>query len=96
MNGSGGALRLAGTAPSAVNKQPWRAVIAGDDVHFYEQHSKGFGSEAWDIQKIDLGIAMCHFAAGMEELGKALSFRVEDPGISAPEGCEYVATFRLG
>ena len=30
-----GALRLAGTAPSAVNKQPWRAVIAGDNVHFY-------------------------------------------------------------
>ena len=54
-------------APSAVNKQPWRVIIDGKNVHFYEKKSRGFVSEnGWDIQKIDIGIAMCHFALAAE------------------------------
>ncbi|MDD6448813.1 MAG: nitroreductase family protein [Lachnospiraceae bacterium] len=30
-------LEMARWAPSAANKQPWRAVVIGDTVHFYEE-----------------------------------------------------------
>lgn len=41
-------------APSAVNKQPWRVVVADNAAHFYLKRSKGFvhGSHL-DMQKID-------------------------------------------
>lgn len=48
-------------APSAVNKQPWRMVVMDDVVRFYLQRSKNFDSGKIDMQKIDMGIALCHF-----------------------------------
>lgn len=82
-------------APSAVNKQPWRIVIKDRAVHFYEKKSKGFIDKGWDIQKMDIGIAMCHFEMGMDDEGAGYEFFVEDPGISIPEGMEYIASYNL-
>ncbi|MCR4668314.1 MAG: nitroreductase [Clostridia bacterium] len=90
------AFEMVRLGPSAVNKQPWRAVTADGAVHFFEQHAKGYGGGAWDVQKIDLGIALCHFACGLEELGRSFSLVTEDPGIEPPAACEYIASFRLG
>ena len=88
------ALEAVRLAPSAVNKQPWRAVVCGDRVHFYEKHSKGYvAADGWDLQKIDLGIALCHFALTAKERG-ALTFEIADPGIAA-DGAEYIATYRI-
>ena len=88
------ALEMVRWAPSAVNKQPWRLIVCENTVHFYEKHDKGYvGADGWDVQKIDMGIALCHFAAGMGEKGKALSFRLEDPGLPCPPETEYVASF---
>ena len=83
------ALEMVRLAPSAVNKQPWRLVIDGHAVHFYEKPDKGYNSNGWDLQKIDLGIAMCHFA---EVTGAELL--IDDPGIAC-QGMEYIASFRL-
>lgn len=80
-------------APSAVNKQPWRIVLDHGKVHFYERQNRGYVSDGWDLQKIDLGIAMCHFALSAEECGLDVRFRLEDPGLSAPEGTRYIATY---
>ena len=81
-------------APSAVNKQPWRLVKEGGSVHFYEKRSKGYVSESgWDLQKIDLGIAMYHWAMGLEEKKLAADFAIRDPGIPMPEGVEYIASY---
>ena len=80
-------------APSAVNKQPWRAVVCGGKVHFYEKRSKAYASAEWDIQRIDMGIALCHFALACEECGIAVSFLQEDPGLAAPENTVYIATY---
>ena len=92
----GEVLELVRWAPSAVNRQPWRLVLDGDQVHFYEKKSKGFVDKSgWDMQKIDMGIALCHFACGAEELGRRLEFRLEDPGLPVPEDTVYVATLRL-
>lgn len=83
-------------APSAVNKQPWRVVVCGDTVCFYEKQSKGFVSaDGWDLQKVDLGIALCHFVCGMEEKGRALEFLLEDPGLVPPADAAFIAAFRI-
>ena len=80
--------------PSAVNKQPWRGVLCGDTIHFYEKRSKGYGADGWDIQKIDLGIALAHFELVARECGLSPTLTMADPGIAAPPDTEYVASFR--
>lgn len=83
-------------APSAVNKQPWRAVVIGNAVHFYEQHSKGYVDKSgWDLQKVDLGIALCHFALAAEALGSSPRFSLDDPDLPCPEGVEYIASYLI-
>ncbi len=85
------ALEMVRWAPSATNSQPWRIVRAGGAFHFYLAHTKGYTDKAgWDMQKIDMGIALCHF---MDAMGGALS--LSDPGIPAGEGTEYIATVAL-
>ncbi len=82
-------------APSAVNKQPWRIIVSGRDCHFYEKRDKGYtGEKTGDLQKIDVGIALCHFAAGLEERGEKPAVVTEDPGLPIPESAEYIATVR--
>ena len=83
-------------APSAVNKQPWRCVLQGRLVHFYEKPDKGYVDKTgWDLQRVDLGIALCHFLRAAEALGREAALRLEDPGLETPEGIRYVATWAL-
>ena len=82
-------------APSAVNKQPWRIIVTEDCCHFYEKRDKGYiGDKTGDLQKIDVGIALYHFAAGLEEKGITPAAAVSDPGFAVPEEAEYIATVR--
>lgn len=91
----GDLLEMVRWAPSAVNKQPWRIIAADGSFHFYEKQDKGFvGDKTGDLQKIDLGIALCHFVSGMEEQGKTPEVTVQDPGIAVPDGVHYIATVR--
>ena len=77
-------------APSSVNKQPWRVVMDGNQAHFYEKKSKGYvDATGWDLQKVDLGIALYHFAYAFNE---NVQLSIADPGLSAPDGVEFVAT----
>lgn len=86
-------LEMVRWAPSAVNKQPWRIIAADGSFHFYEKQDKGYVSEkTGDLQKIDLGIALCHFVTGLEAQGKKPEVKISDPGISVPEGTVYIAT----
>ena len=85
-------LELVRLSPSAVNKQPWRIVLDGSNasdaprLHFYEKRGKGFtASNGWDIQRIDMGIALCHCTVGLEERGFRPSVAVADPGIVLPD-----------
>ena len=89
-------LEMVRLAPSATNKQPWRVVAEKDQVHFYERKTKGYATEATgDIQKVDLGIALCYFEIGAEEGEIKGHFIQEDPGIQTPEDTEYIATYTL-
>ena len=83
-------------APSAVNRQPWRVVLDGKAAHFYEKKNRGYVSPSgWDLQKIDLGIALCHFSRGTAEKGIRAEFVIDDPGLVAPQDTEYIASYVL-
>ena len=96
------ALEMVRIGPSASNKQPWRIVKQGSLWHFYLQRTKGY-REWWvarlmgisDMQRIDMGIAMCHFALTAGEAGLAGSWEINQPAID-PSGnlTEYVVTWR--
>ena len=82
-------------APSACNYQPWRIVLADGAAHFYLKRNKGFGEgRLFDTQKIDIGIALCHFALAMEEAGRTVSLSLEDPGIAVPDGEIFIASLK--
>ena len=81
-------LEMVRLAPSAVNRQPWRIVRQGRVYHFYLKHDKGYtGRATGDLQKVDMGIAICHFMSGVNG-----SFAVSDPGIPTETGVEYIAS----
>lgn len=80
-------------APSAVNKQPWRVLVKDDRAHFYKKSSKGYANEEIDIQKVDIGIALCHFELAAEECGIDVKFDIKDPLLTAPEDTQYIATY---
>lgn len=83
-------------APSAVNKQPWRAVVRDNAVHFYLKRSKGFGhGSGLDMQKIDMGIALCHFALAAKENDRETVFAVDDPHINTESDMEYIASYLI-
>ncbi len=88
------ALEMVRLAPSAVNKQPWRVVVADDSVHFYLKRSKGFSyNEKLDMQMIDMGIALCHFDLTAKENNLNVAFGQNDPKIESD--VEYDASFSL-
>ena len=83
-------------APSAVNKQPWRVVVADDAAHFYLKRSKGFSHEGkLDMQMIDMGIALCHFALTAKETGLSINFVQDDPKLISNDDVEYIASYKL-
>ena len=77
--------------PSAANVQPCRIIKDGNAYHFYEKHTKRLRAHAvWDIQRIDMGIALCHFM-GMTD-GK---LSIANPEIAAKDDTEYIATVTI-
>ena len=84
------ALEMVRWAPSAVNRQPWRVVMDGSQAHFYEKKSRGYvDASGWDLQKVDLGIALYHYAYALNE---NVQLSLDNPGLHVPDGVEYVAT----
>jgi nitroreductase len=98
----GPVLEMVRLAPSASNKQPWRIVREkeGGRFHFYLQRTKNY-HERWsitgmsDLQRVDMGIALCHFEAAARGAGRTGSWTVSDPGLAVPDAlCEYTATWQ--
>nr|WP_314461447.1 nitroreductase family protein [uncultured Clostridium sp.] len=61
------ALEMTRLAPSAVNKQPWRVVKCQNAYHFYEAKTLKEGKNSIDLQRVDVGIAACHFGLAAAE-----------------------------
>lgn len=85
-------LQMMRLAPSAANRQPWRVVVDGGAVHFFEERSLK-ESALGDIQKVDMGIALSHFCLTAQELGLEGRINAGSPAIAAPRGTEYVTSF---
>lgn len=97
-----GPLEMVRWAPSASNRQPWQIVRTATGWHFYLARTKGYGKGTLlfallrmaDLQRVDLGIAMCHFELAAREAGLDGAWVIEDPGLAAPHtGVEYTATW---
>ncbi len=97
-------LEMVQKGPSASNKQPWRIVWDKDanSFHFYLQRSKKYYERnkkmfgLADMQRIDMGIAMCHFELAADEKGINGKWEVANPGITnLPEATEYLVTRKI-
>jgi len=75
--------------PSAVNKQPWRIVREGKLFHFYSA-GKGGGEPDKRHDRIDLGIAMCHFELTAREQGLSGGWALSEKKIP---GLTYIVTW---
>ncbi len=85
-------LEMVRLGPSASNKQPWRVVQQGDIYHFYMQRTIGYRESLLqrllrveDLQRVDLGIAMCHFELTARELGLYGRWAIQEPKIEKPD-----------
>ena len=90
-------LEMVRLAPSAVNKQPWRIVQDNDAYHFYLARSLKSDNEKVDLQRVDMGIATCHFH--MAVLEKELQGKFQKllkPGIQIPEQMQYIYSWIPG
>ncbi|MBD5312036.1 MAG: nitroreductase [Bacteroides sp.] len=83
----GEALEMLRLAPSATNSQPWRALVAGDTVHFYYKPKSA-------VSILDCGIGMCHFYLTEEYQGRNGRFFKADSAVTPPEDWKYLYSFK--
>jgi hypothetical protein len=93
-------LEMVRLGPSASNKQPWRVVQDGAAWHFCMQRTPGYPGvvatrllRIADMQRLDVGIAMCHFELTARELGLVGHWEIRDPGLALPELSEYTVSW---
>jgi len=86
-------LEMLRIAPSASNRQPWRVIKEKnkDNYHFYLKRNNMYGKlyRKTDLQKIDMGIAMCHFELTAKELNLSGSWKAA----VHPEETEYLVSW---
>ena len=82
-------------APSAVNNQPWRVVKDGDYFHFYKVDGENtYRVDNIDLNRIDMGIALCHFDLSCKDLGISGRFIDKDPKIECDfEELKYIISW---
>jgi hypothetical protein len=94
-------LEMLRLGPSASNKQPWRVMRDGTQWHFYLQRTSAYGNrntvifKLADMQRIDMGIAMCHFELTLREMGLSGEWVLAEPSIEKPDKLtEYIVTWQ--
>jgi hypothetical protein len=82
-------------APSAGNKQPWRILYTDHCFHFYLECDPGYTKSVrdYEIQRLDMGIAMSHFELTSKENGLKGEWVYSNPAIKS-SGLEYIVTWR--
>ncbi len=83
---------MARLAPFAGNKQPWRAVVIDNTVHFYEYKTLK-DSPLGDIQKVDIGIALSHFDLTEKENSHSGRFAELEPQLALPGNTHYIISY---
>lgn len=95
-------LEMVRLGPSASNKQPWRIVKTDGAFHFFIHRTKGYRNvmtrlaQIDDMQRLDMGIAMCHFELTAQELGLQGKWAIVEHGLDLPdEQIEYSISWVL-
>jgi hypothetical protein len=92
-------LEMVRIGPSASNKQPWRLVLSSDQkvCHFYIEHIPNYSAKlGYDMQLLDMGIAMCQFDLACIEQNLHGDWKIEDPKIELPnDQTEYIGSWYL-
>ncbi len=94
----GGVLACVRLAPSASNKQPWRIIRQAGGWHFFLDRDKAYSAmmPLADLQRIDMGIAMCHFQLAAAEAGLEGEWRNAEPKMAdTPANYEYIVSFEM-
>ena len=88
-------LEMVRIGPSASNKQPWRVIRMGDALHFYLAADKLYAGNTlygFCMQRIDMGIAACHFELTAKEIGLTGGIVFDEPVLAEdakPESWSY-------
>jgi hypothetical protein len=91
-------------APSGHNYQPWRVIKEDLQFHFHLQRTRGYGPGSptfmllgvSDLQRLEIGIAMCHFELAARELGLEGDWVVQPmTEHKLNEDIAYVATWQV-
>jgi nitroreductase len=93
----GAVLACVRLAPSASNKQPWRMIRQAGAWHFFLDRDKAYSAmmPLVDLQRIDMGIAMCHFQLAAAEAGLQGRWSDMEPKIAdTPANYEYIVSFQ--
>ena len=97
------ALEMLRLAPSASNKQPWRVIRDGQRWHFYCQRTPRYGKGSLiftllalaDLQRLDIGIAMCHFELTARQQGMNGAWMCADPDLPPVDNhTEYITSWQ--
>lgn len=92
----GDALEMVRIGPSASNKQPWIVVKDNNRYDFFLNRTPNYApSLGFDIQMLDMGIAICHFEISLSEYDIEYNFNKISNNIPAWKDCEYIASFNL-
>ena len=90
------AIECVRVAPSASNKQPWRLVMEENRKTFdcYLERTPNYMKNKGlaDLQKVDMGIALCHFEVAAEVLNLEGQWQQRPPKV-VPKTWEYIASW---
>lgn len=96
------ALEMVRLGPSASNKQPWRILNYNEYWRFYLRRTPGYYNDPikrildlCDLQRLDMGIAMCHFELTTRGLGLEGEWVVEEDLDKYPDALTtYVVSWK--
>ena len=94
-------LEMVRLGPSASNKQPWRILRYNKLWRFYLRRTPGYYNDPikrilglCDLQRLDMGIAMCHFELAAQTCGLKGKWVVENGIVQSPETLnEYIVSW---
>ena len=92
-------LEMIRLAPSANNFQPWRIIKEPEAniFHFYIKRMPGLKQLFFmksDLQRVDIGIAMCHFALAADEEGLKGVWEADNPRLGGiTDKLDYIVTW---
>jgi len=91
-------LEMLRLGPSASNKQPWRILIKDGAINFFEYKAPGYSdSFPYDIQRLDMGIAVAHFDLAVQEKGIPGHFETAaEPQLALPDHMHYCCSWIRG